>query len=133
MPDYLFITTDGFVDVLEIKLPSMEVIVKDGSHNGSWVWSSDANKAIGQVVNYISEIDRLQLEIERQIQKEHDNVSVLKPRAYILIGNSKDWNKEKKEGLRKLNHSLHGIEVITYHNLTQRGLLFIEAGAGIKE
>jgi len=133
MPDYLFLTTDGFIDVLEIKLPSMEVVLKDSFHTGSWVWSSDANKAIGQVVNYLSEIDRLQLEIEKQLQKQFENISILKPRAYILIGNSENWDKEKKEGLRKLNHSLHGIEVITYHNLKQRGSLFAEAGAGIKE
>ena len=39
MPDYLFPTLDGFVDILEIKLPSFEVIEEDVGHIGSWVWS----------------------------------------------------------------------------------------------
>ncbi len=120
MPDYLFLTMDGFIDILEIKLPSMEVIEEDASHPGSWIWSKDANKAIGQVVNYLNEIARCQLEIENSI-----NRSILKPRGYILIGNSENWSKEKKQGLRKLNHALHGIEILTYHNLVQRGYLFI--------
>jgi hypothetical protein len=126
MPDFLFPTIDDFVDILEIKLPDDEVIIQDSSHNGSWVWSKNSNIAVGQVVNYLSEIDRLRLEIEKQIKiKYGKEVSLLKPRAFILIGNSKSWKPEKKEGLRKLNHSLHGIEVITYNDLIQRGEAFL--------
>ena len=111
MPDYLFPTVDNFVDILEIKLPKFEVIEKDLSHKGSWIWSKDSNKAIGQVVHYLNDIERL---IKQNYEKD---VILLKPRAYILIGKSDDWTAEKKEGLKKLNYSLHGIEVITYTDL----------------
>jgi len=126
MPDFLFPTIDDFVDILEIKLPNDEVITLDSSHSGSWIWSKNSNIAIGQVVNYLSEMDRLRLEIERQIKiKYGKEVSLLKPRAFILIGNSESWTPDKKEGLRRLNHLLHGIEVITYNDLVQRGEAFL--------
>ncbi len=122
MPDYLFPALDGFVDILEIKLPADEVIVSDTSHNGSWKWTPGTNAAIGQVVNYLGEIDRLRFEIERNVKTEYGyEMSLLKPRAYILIGNSTSWENEKKEGLRKMNHALHGIEVLTYKDLLDRG------------
>lgn len=122
MPDYLFPTLYGFVDVLEIKLPKDEVIVKDLSHSGSWKWTPETNTAIGQVVNYLGEIDRLRLEIERHLKTQYEyKISLLKPRAYILIGNSASWADDKKEGLRKMNHALHGIEVLTYKDLLDRG------------
>ena len=122
MPDYLFPTLDGFVDVLEIKLPDNEVINKDTSHSGSWKWAAETNIAIGQVVNYLGEIDRLRLEIEKNVKAEYGyEISLLKPRAYILIGNSAGWDGDKKEGLRKMNHALHGIEVLTYKDLSDRG------------
>ena len=122
MPDYLFPTLDGFVDVLEIKLPNIEVIKKDTNHHGSWKWAAETNTAIGQVVNYLGEIDRLRLEIEKNIKAEYGyEISLLKPRAYILIGNSTGWDGDRKEGLRKLNHALHGIEVLTYKDLSDRG------------
>jgi len=122
MPDYLFPTLDGFVDILEIKLPDNPVINKDTSHSGSWKWTAETNGAIGQVVNYLSEIDRLSLEIEKNIKIEYGyEISLLKPRAYILIGDSSDWDGGKKEGLRKMNHALHGIEVLTYKDLLDRG------------
>ncbi len=122
MPDYLFPTLDGFVDILEIKLPDKDVIIEDKNHKGSWKWSSETNTAIGQVVNYLSEIDRLRLEIEKNIKTEYgQEISLLKPRAYILVGDSSQWKSIKKDGLRKLNHALHGIEVLTYKDLFDRG------------
>lgn len=135
MPDYLFPTIDGFVDVLEIKLPTDDVILADNSHKGSWKWSSETNSAIGQVVNYLCEIERLRYEIEKNIKIEYKKeISLLKPRAFILIGNSEQWSSVKKEALRKLNHSLHGIEVLTYFDLIQRGEAFVSSSpAGIKE
>lgn len=135
MPDYLFPTIDGFVDILEIKLPNDNVILADANHKGSWKWTPETNTAICQVVNYLSEIDRLRLEIEKNIKTEYEcEVSLLKPRAFILIGNNEHWDSTQREGLRKLNHSLHGIEVITYFDLIQRGETFISSPlAGIKE
>ena len=126
MPDFLFPTIDGFVDILEIKLPNDEVIESDGSHAGSWIWSKGSTVAIGQVVNYLGEVDRLRLEIEKQIKIKYGReICLLKPRAFILIGNNEKWKLEKKEALRKLNHSLHGIEVVTYFDLIQRGESFL--------
>ena len=122
MPDYLFPTLDGFVDVLEIKLPSDNVIEKDASHAGSWKWTTEANKAVGQVINYLCEIDRLKFEIEKSVKRNYGyDINLLKPHAYILIGDSSLWDEEKKEGLRKMNHYLHGIDVLTYKDLMDRG------------
>lgn len=122
MPDYLFPTLDEFVDILEIKLPDNEVIVGDRSHAGAWKWSQETNTAIGQVVNYIGEIDRLRFEIEKNVLTVYGyELCILKPRAYILIGNSRNWTSLKKEGLRKMNHALHGIEIVTYKDLVDRG------------
>jgi hypothetical protein len=120
--DYLFPTPDGFVDILEIKKPSHDVIKEEKSHPGALKWSSEANEAIGQVVNYLHEIELHQLEIAKNLKQELSlELSAIKPRAFILMGRSDDWNEKHKEALRKLNHSLHGIEILTYTDLLQRG------------
>lgn len=127
MPDFLYPTIDGFVDVLEIKLPKDDVLVEDSNHKGSWKWTPETNSAIGQVVNYLTEIDRLRFENENKVQNETEQkVLFLKPRAFILIGNSKNWENTKKEALRKLNYYLHNIEIITYKDLLDRGNQFIK-------
>lgn len=139
MPDYLFPTHDWFVDILEIKLPIDEVIKEDPSHPWSWIWTSESNKALWQVVNYLWEIDRLRREIEDEIKRVYyRDVSLIKPRVYILIWNDDKWfadeqdeniRKDKRNrklaALRKLNWSLHWIEFITYAELLRRGKSFI--------
>lgn len=126
MPDYMFPTLDGFLDILEIKLPSKEIIVKDSHHNNSYAWSSDANKAIGQVVTYLSEIELYQLHLKEEIKRVYGiDIYLIKPRAFILIGSKAGWTQEQHKALRKLNYSLHGIEVITYSDLMERGKVIV--------
>lgn len=128
MPDYSFPTMDGFLDILEIKLPTMDVITPDSSHVGSYTWSSDTNKAIGQVVTYLSEIELYQLHLKEEIKRVYRlDLYLIKPRSYILIGNKDGWSKDQHKALRKLNYSLHGIEVISYTDLIQRGKEIVES------
>lgn len=122
MPDYLFPTVDGYLDILEIKLPTDAVIIEETSRPGTFRWSPDANVAIGQVVNYLDSVEHYRYELRDKILHEYGKtVSIIKPRATILIGNSSGWSQPKKDGLRKMNHMLHGAEVITYKDLHQRG------------
>jgi len=123
MPDFLFPTIDGFLDILEIKLPSKKIIIKDSNHSGSYAWSGDTNKAIGQAVTYLSAIELYQLHLQQEIKKVYGReFYLIKPRATILIGNKNGWSREQHNALRKLNYSLHGIEVISYTDLLNRGL-----------
>lgn len=122
IPDFLFPTLDGFIDVLEIKKPIFEVIEEDKSHQGSYKWAKETNEAIGQVVNYLHEIELHQLEIVKRIEDKHAvQLSAVKPRGVILIGKSDSWSRQKCEALRKLNQSLQRIEVITYTDILRRG------------
>jgi len=125
IPDFLFPTIDGFLDILEIKLPNTDVIIEDASHPGSYRWSAKASEAIGQVVNYLYEIELHQLLIAQNIKRECGEqlgeIFSIKPRAFILIGRKDGWTPTELEGLRKLNYSLHGIEVLTYTDVYERG------------
>lgn len=78
------------------------------------------------MINYIHEIELHQLEIQQKLARNYkeifkSGIFTIKPRAFILVGNSESWEAYRKEALRKLNFSLHGIEVLTYFDLLQRG------------
>ena len=126
IPDFLFPSVDGFIDILEIKKPTYETIRKDTSHAGSYVWGTETNKAIGQVVNYIQSTELNQLFLKDRINEKYGEeypipIQLIKPRAFILIGNSAEWNRRQKEAFRTLNYSLHGIKVLTYTDLIRWG------------
>ena len=131
IPDYLFPTLDGFLDILEIKLPTHDMIKLDKHHTGSYAWASDANIAIGQVTNYLYEMESHPYELKEKINKKYAaklgrEISVVRPRAFILIGQEGNWDDSDREACRKLNHTLHGIEVITYTDLLRRGQYIID-------
>ena len=125
IPDFLFPSLDGFLDILEIKLSTAEVICEDKSHPGSYSWSSEVNKAIGQVINYIYQIELNQLQLKDRINQNYNDIYstsifVIKPRAIILIGLADGWKNYERQAYRKLNYALHGIEVLTYTDLVQK-------------
>lgn len=126
IPDFLFPTLDGFVDILEIKKPNANLIREDKSHKYSYLWSAEIAQAIGQVVTYLYEIELHQLEIAKQINRFYSTEAtrqfyVIKPRAFILAGRSVDWKSDEREAFRKLNYALNGIEILTYDDLVQKG------------
>jgi hypothetical protein len=74
----------------------------------------------------LTEIEKFSTHIRDKIKEEYEiDISCLKPRAFILIGNSENWSQPKKDALRKLNYYLHNIKVITYKDLFDRGNQFI--------
>lgn len=107
-------------------MPKFDVIKPDDSHTGSWAWCPDTNWSIGRVVNYLKEMEKLQLVVAERINSIYENeydipICAVKARAFILIGNSTKWKPSQHQAFRNLNYSLHGIQVLTYHDLWQRG------------
>lgn len=102
-------TFDGYVDIVELKLPSVEIMHFDSSHKNYYP-SSDLTKAIAQCMNYILELEKLLA----------NNPSFLRPKATIIIGNNKDLTTEENQFLRVLNSSYHNIKIYTYQNLLEK-------------
>lgn len=121
IPDFILPTLDGFADILELKLPTHNVVVADPSHPGSFFWSSDAAKAIGQASNYIQEAEDNRLKLK---EKMSDALGVdlvfVRPRAFVIIGLDEGWSDKQRRSFRNLQSSLHGIEVLTYNDIQRR-------------
>ena len=122
IPDFLLLTADGFLDVLEIKKPSSPVLVDDSSHQGNYRWSSETSEALAQANNYLDHTNSNHLAISQRIREKYNlEINAIKPRAIILIGKSDKWSNKKRECFRSLNRLLHGVEVVTYTDLLRRG------------
>jgi hypothetical protein len=104
-------TTDGYIEVIEIKTPlnGSNLFNEDKSHK-SFYASAELSKVIGQVQNYICELDT-----NREMIQRKDGEDTNKIRAKIIIGRDGDENQAK--ALRTFNGHLHRIEVITFDQL----------------
>lgn len=111
----------GFRDIIELKKPSFNVLIEDGSHN-SFYFSSEVSKAIGQCHRYLDVFS----EAASKGLIDHDEIIAYHPRATIIVGRSNDWSKEKHKALHGLNCRLNGISVLTYDHLLLQGKRLIE-------
>ena len=87
--DIILTSVDGYQDIVELKLPTEEVLLRDDSHD-NWYPSAGLSKAISQATKYIQES-----EDTRTIIESKEGVPFLKPRAKIVIGRSLSWTNNE--------------------------------------
>lgn len=119
--DFGLIDSQDYLDMFEIKKPTTKLLSPE-QDRGNHFWHSEAVKALTQAEKYLyyAESRRKLLEEDIEKQKKH-KVSVIKPRAYVIMGNSAQLDtQEKREDFRVLRLSLKNVEVILYDELLER-------------
>lgn len=120
-PDFSLITHDNFLDILEIKKPSTEILKLDASR-GNYYADSEIAKAVAQVENYISNVTAHSSDVRTYILDTYKiNLKVVRPRGIILAGNASQFTEQKqKDDFRLLRQGLKNITILTYDELLTR-------------
>lgn len=109
--DLLMETTDGFIDLIELKRPKFDLFSYDDSHK-SYFPSKELSKVIGQCLQYLKVLENYKLILEREYK-----FKILRPRIKIIVGRSDKFNDEQHEALRMLNATLNHMQIISYDYL----------------
>ena len=119
--DFAYIDYQGYIDLFEIKKPSTQLLCKN-TDRGNYYWHADAVKAIIQAEKYLFACERKASILSEDIKRENnENVEVVKPKAYLIIGSSRQLvNDNMKNDFRILRDSLKNIEIILYDELLER-------------
>ncbi|MCK5589086.1 MAG: DUF4263 domain-containing protein [Candidatus Pacebacteria bacterium] len=110
--DYLIKSYDGFVDIIELKLPTTEFWTNEN------IPKAELTKATMQCNRYILETERRMNDAE--LLKKLENIPIAKPRITLIYGRSLDWGDEQKEAYRVLNSSYTTLNIITFDHLLER-------------
>jgi hypothetical protein len=105
-------TVDSYLELVEIKRPLGDgdrIFRYDSSHR-SWYPTSELSKVIGQVVNYLDQLDAKRNDIFFD-----DGERVTKIRAKIIVG--RDHEQDQVDALKMFNSHLHRIEIFTFDQL----------------
>jgi len=110
--DYLLKSFDGFVDIVELKLPSAPFWTTE------FIPKSELTSATMQCNRYILQTERKinDLEFNKKIQ----HTPIVKPRITLIYGRSQSWGESEKEAYRVLNSSYTTLNIITYDHLLER-------------
>lgn len=110
--DYLLKSYDGFVDIIELKLPAAPFWTNE------FIPRSELTSATMQCNRYILQVERKinDLEFNKKIQ----HTPIVKPRITLIYGRSDAWENDEREAYRVLNSSHTTLNVITYDHLLER-------------
>ena len=117
--DYLMKAYDGFLDIIEIKRPSLEFpFWADKKDHNNFIPSGELVKAITQATAYIYEVE---MEANSsQVLERVGHVKTIKPRCVLIYGRSADWDDEQCKAYRILNSSYHNLNILTYDHVLRR-------------
>jgi hypothetical protein len=121
-PDFSVVTSDEYLDILEIKKPGTDLLKEDASRH-NFYWSTEIAKAISQVENYIDSVTKHSDSIRAKIRDDEGiDLRIIKPRGIIIAGTSSVFGGKPKMGddFRRLNECLKNIEIIPFDELSQR-------------
>ncbi|MDG2571068.1 DUF4263 domain-containing protein [Vibrio parahaemolyticus] len=116
-------TTDGYLEVVEIKTPLVgaDLFGYDKEHK-TFFAKSDLSKVIAQVEHYLEKLDR-----RRDTILADDGIDPNKVRDKVVIG--RDNDEDQTRALRRMNGHLNRIEVMTFDGLlriAQRVLSYLQ-------
>lgn len=115
--DYLVKSIDGFLDVVEIKKPTLQFWTKPDSH-GNLCPTASLTAAITQCLNYLYKIELQSNSME--FYERVDGTKTVKPQCMLVYGRSQDWGENEFKALRILNAAYHQLHIITYDQLLVR-------------
>jgi hypothetical protein len=120
-PDFALVTHDNYLDILEIKKPDTTILKEDRSR-GNYHWDTEISRAIIQVENYLEHIANQAAEVRSFVKDKYAiELKVVRPRGFILAGNSAEFCSQKqRDDFRLLSHGLKNVTVITYDELLVR-------------
>lgn len=126
-PDIILVDIYGYVDFYELKKCSTPILQFDSSHK-TYYWSKELSMAIAQVADYMQKAKDNGLSYAKAIREQNDessennqDISIINPRAIIVVGNSASLDSPAKQNqFKTLRESLKDIEFVLYDELLGR-------------
>lgn len=126
-PDFLLVDTNGFVDILEIKKPDVQVLTKQASYRNNYVPVREFAGAIQQIEKYIfclTSLEKSQKDVLKRLSvllPDGIRPEVVSPQGILLLGRSKNFNEQQKRDFELIKRQYKNIaDIMTYDDLVRR-------------
>lgn len=116
-PDFFVVKSNGTVDIVEFKLPSLKNKAIVGNENRE-TFSAELNSYISQVSVYAEYFDD---SANRKWFEKKYGFSVYKPRKYLVIGRRADFSSDE---WRRIKERYNNFEIYTYDDIVDTVVSF---------
>ncbi len=126
-PDFVLVDANGFIDILEIKKPSIQILTKQASYRNNYVPMRSLSGSIQQIEKYLYCLNRLNPNtdpfftiLKASLPKNIKPVA-LNPQGILLVGRSNQFNKQQKNDFELIKRQYkHLTDIMTYDDLISR-------------
>ena len=126
-PDFILVDTNGFVDILEIKKPDVQLITKEASYRNNYVPVREFSGAVQQIEKYIFCLSSIEKSKEQVIDKLKTDLpseikpQIVSPKGILLLGRSNEFNTQQKRDFEIIKRQYNNIaDIMTYDDLINR-------------
>lgn len=134
-PDFLLVDANGYVDVLEIKIPGVQILSLKPSYRHNYVPVRELSGAVQQIEKYIYSLNSWGKDGEKELNKklkselpESVKIKILNPQGFLLLGRSKGFNKQQRNDFELIKRQYKNVaDIMTYDDLLDRVNNILEA------
>ena len=126
-PDFILVDTNGYVDILEIKKPEIQLITRQASYRNNYVPVRDFSGTIQQIEKYlycltsIPESQKIVIDKIRPLIPKDLEPEIVSPKGILIIGRSNNFNKQQKNDFELIKRQYKNIaDIMTYDDLLKR-------------
>ncbi len=126
-PDFVLVDTNGYIDILEIKKPSIQLLTKQASYRNNYVPVRELSGAIQQIEKYINcltSAEKSQTEVRNKLESMlpiNIKVDIVNPQGILLAGRSNGFNIQQNKDFELIKRQYkHIADIMTYDDLLER-------------
>lgn len=126
-PDFVLVDANGFVDILEIKKPNIQILTKEASYRNNYVPVRNLSGSVQQIEKYLYCLNRLDSDTDEFFYALKKNLPAdikpiaLNPQGILLLGRSNDFNEQQKNDFELIKRQYkHITDIMTYDDLIVR-------------
>lgn len=127
-PDFILVDSNGYIDILEIKKPDVQLLTKQASYRNNYVPVRELAGAIQQIEKYIFCLNSSEKNEKKVIEKlkadkilDNINIKVVNPQGILILGRSNTFNQQQKDDFELVKRQYKNIaDIMTYDDLLGR-------------
>ncbi len=126
--DLTLIDTNGNIDIIEIKQPFDNVILRSHKYRDNYIPQKELSGSVMQVEKYIFHLNKWGRNGEKELNKKYSTVlpkdlsiQITNPKAILILGRENDFTKEQLMDFEIIKRKYTNIiDLMTYDDLLKR-------------
>lgn len=127
-PDFLLVDANGFIDVLEIKKPQVQILTENPSYRHNYIPTRELSGAAMQIEKYlfylnnmVSKDNEVCAQLKKHLSVESLELQIVSPRGLLLLGRHNTFKEQKIQDFEIIKRQYkHIADIMTYDDLLQR-------------